>query len=50
MYICSILNVLGIDQDIITIIYADDQGTIAMVNVGRLTKYTKHIDTRHFAQ
>ena len=49
LYIRSILEDMNIPQNEATIIYEDNQGAISMANAGRLTKRTKHIDTRNFA-
>ena len=48
LYIRSILEDLGIDQDQAIIIYKDNQGAIAMANSGKPIKMTQYIDTRQF--
>ena len=49
LYIRSILNDSSLEQEQATIIYEDNQRAIAIANLGKPTKLTKHIETRHFA-
>ena len=49
LYIRSILDDIGIEQDISTTLYEDNQGALLMANSGQSTKRTRHMDTKHFA-
>jgi hypothetical protein len=48
-YVQSILNQLGIQQVGPTLMNVDNESDIAMVNAGRLTERSRHIDTQKFA-
>lgn len=48
-YLRSILRELGFPQDGPTPIYEDNESTIKMVNAGRPTVRSRHIDIQHFA-
>ena len=49
LYIRSILEELGIEQEKATPVYEDNQGCLLMVNSGQPTKRVRHVDTRQFA-
>ena len=49
LYIRSILQDIGIEQNVATTLYEDNQGALLMANSGQPTKRTRHMDTKHFA-
>lgn len=49
LYIRSILNELGIDQQHATPIFEDNQGCLFMAEARKPTKKTRHIEIRHYA-
>ena len=49
LYVRSILDDMGIDQEKATTLYEDNQGALLMANAGQPTKRTRHMDTKHFA-
>ena len=49
LYLRTILEQIGLEQERATILYEDNQGALLMAQAGRPTKRTKHIDIRHFA-
>ena len=49
LYIRSILNELGIDQEHATPIFEDNQGCLFMAEARKPTKKTRHIEIRHYA-
>ena len=49
LYVRSILDDLGIEQNKATTLYEDNQGALLMANSGQPTKRTRHMDTKHFA-
>ena len=48
-YLRSVLHELGFEQDGATPLYVDNQAAIAMINEGRPTPRSRHIDIQHFA-
>lgn len=48
LYVCSILNELGIPQEEATLIHEYNAGAILMANDGQPTRRMRHIDMRHF--
>ena len=48
LYIRSILNDLGLDQDLASPIFEDNKGAIDIVNSGKPTKRVRHVDTKQF--
>jgi hypothetical protein len=49
LYLRTILEQIGLEQEKATIIYEDNQGALLMAKAGQPTKRTKHIDIKHFA-
>jgi hypothetical protein len=49
LYIRSILWDLGIPQEAATILYEDNDGATAMVNAGKPTSRSRHIDIKYYA-
>ena len=49
LYIRSILNEIGIDQQHATPIFEDNQGCLFMAEARKPTKKTRHIEIRHYA-
>ena len=49
LYLRSILNELGILQNLPTTILADNAGAIAIANAHQPTRRTKHVELKHFA-
>ena len=49
LYVRSILDDIGINQNSATTLYEDNQGALLMANCGQPTKRTRHIDTKYFA-
>ena len=49
LYVRSILEELGLEQEYATPVYEDNQGCLLMVNSGQPSKRTRHLDNRQFA-
>lgn len=49
LYLRTILEQIGLEQEKAMIIYKDNQGALLMAKAAQLTKHTKHIDIKHFA-
>ena len=49
LYVCSILDELGIHVVDATPIYVDNAGARMMANSQKLTRRTRHLDIRYFA-
>ena len=49
LYVCSILEQLGIQQKDATILHVDNNGALNMANQRQPTKYTRHIDIKQYA-
>lgn len=49
LYLRSILWDLGVLQDAATILYEDNDGATAMVNAGKPTPRSQHIDVKYYA-
>ena len=49
LYIRSILDDIGLDQDKATTLFEDNQGALLMANSGQPTKRTRHMNTKYFA-
>ena len=49
LYLRSMLNDLDIHQYEATNLYEDNTAAIAMANVSRLTRRTRHMEIKHFA-
>ena len=49
LYICSILDNMGVPQTDATLIYEDNWGALLLAQAGRQTKHSRHIEIRHFA-
>ena len=49
LYLRSILEDIGIDQQEATLIMEDNSGALLMANTGQPTRRTRHIDVKHFA-
>ena len=49
LYVRSILNEIGIDQEKATILHIDNHGALLMGNAQQTTRRTKHIDIKKFA-
>ena len=49
LYVSSILDQLGVNQDSATILHIDNNGALNMANQQQPTKYTRHIDIKHYA-
>ena len=49
LYVRSILNEIGIDQEKATILHIDNHGALLMGNAQQPTRRTKHIDIKKFA-
>ena len=49
LYVRSILNEIGIDQQQATTLYEDNQGALLMANAQQPTKRTRHMDIKTFA-
>jgi hypothetical protein len=49
LYIRSIMWDLGIPQEAATILYEDNDGATAMVNAGKPTSRSRHIDIKYYA-
>ena len=49
LYLRSILNDLGINQNDATPLYEDNAAAIAMANASRPTRRTRHMEIKHFA-
>jgi hypothetical protein len=48
LYLRTILDQIGLEQEKATIIYEDNQGALLMANAKQPTKRTKHIEVKHF--
>ena len=48
LYLCSLLEEIGLRQADATILYEDNQGALLMANTQRPTKRTRHIDLKYF--
>ena len=48
LYVRSILEELGLEQEYATPVYEDNQGCLLMVNSGQPSKRTRHLDNRQF--
>jgi deoxyuridine 5'-triphosphate nucleotidohydrolase len=48
LYVRSILDQLGLPQNIATTLYEDNQGALLMANQQQPTKRTRHMDIKHF--
>jgi deoxyuridine 5'-triphosphate nucleotidohydrolase len=49
LYVRTILQEIGLEQQQATILYEDNQGALLMANAQRPTKRTRHMDVKHFA-
>jgi deoxyuridine 5'-triphosphate nucleotidohydrolase len=49
LYVRSIIEQLGIPQQVATTLYEDNQGALLMANQQQPTKRTRHMDIKHFA-
>ena len=49
LYLRSILDELGIDQRMATVLYEDNQGALMMGNAQMPTKRTRHMDIKYFS-
>ena len=49
LYLRSILDELGLHQDLATILYEDNQGALLMGNAGMPTRRTRHMDIKYFS-
>ena len=49
LYVYTILEEIGLEQEQATILYKDNQGALLMAQAKRPTKRTKHINICHFA-
>ena len=49
LYLRSMLNDLGIQQDTAMALFEDNEAAIAMANASRPTRRTRHMDIKHFA-
>ena len=49
LYVRSILDDIGIPQDMATTLFEDNQGALLMGNAQKPTKRTRHVDTKYFA-
>ena len=49
LYVRSILEDVGIEQNKATTLFEDNQGALLMANAGQPTKRTRHMDTKYFA-
>ena len=48
LYLCTIMQEIGLEQQEASILYEDNQGAFLMAQSGQPTKRTKHIDIKHF--
>ena len=48
LYVRSILDEIGINQDLATSLYIDNNGALLMANAQQPTKRTKHMDIKNF--
>ena len=49
LYLRTILDEIGLEQQQATILYKDNQGALLMAKAGRPAKQTKHMDIKYFA-
>ena len=49
LYVCSILNKIGIPQNEATTLFIDNNGALLMGNVQQPTRRTRHMDIKHFS-
>ena len=49
LYLRTILEELGMEQEKATILYEDNQGALMMANASQPTRRTRHVDTASFA-
>ena len=49
LYVRSILEQIGVSQQLATVLYEDNQGALLMANAQQPTKRTRHMDIKHFA-
>ena len=49
LYLRSILQEIGLEQQHATILFEDNQGALLMANAQRPTKRTRHMEIKHFA-
>ena len=49
LYLRTILDEMGIDQQEATILFEDNQGALLMANAQQPTRRTRHLDTATFA-
>ena len=49
LYLRTIMDEIGLDQNAATTLYEDNQGALLMGNAQRPTKRTRHMDVKHFA-
>ena len=48
LYVRSILEQIGIPQELATILHEDNRGALLMANTQKPTKRTRHMDVKHF--
>ena len=49
LYLRTILEELGLEQEKATVLYEDNQGALLMANASQPTRRTRHVDTAKFA-
>lgn len=49
LYLWSILEDIGVDQQHATMIYEDNTGALLMANAGQPTRRTRHMDIKYFS-
>ena len=49
LYLCSVLDELGIEQEFASVIYEDNKGAIDIVKSGKPIKRVRHVDTKQFS-
>ena len=49
LYVRTIMEEIGLPQDMATVLYEDNQGALLIANAQQPTKRTRHVETKHFA-
>ena len=49
LYLRTILDQMGLDQNKATILFEDNEGALQMANAQQPTRRTRHMDIKHFA-
>ena len=49
LYVCSILNEIGVSQNEATTLFIDSNGALLMGNAQQPTRRTRHTDIKHFS-